>query len=119
MKENEMEKELVHRIRECLDEELEIQDVRTVRALRSSRLEALDLFETKRGAMGIPRWITAGGIATAVVLVVAVSMFYISSQKSLSVKSADDFEMLNGTEQPEMYKDLDFYRWLAERNDAG
>jgi hypothetical protein len=98
---------------------LEIQDVRTVRALRSSRLEALDLFERKRGAMGIPRWITAGGIATAVVLVVAVSMFYISSQKSLSVKSADDFEMLNGTEQPEMYKDLDFYRWLAERNDAG
>ncbi|HET6421891.1 MAG TPA: hypothetical protein VFG19_17160 [Geobacteraceae bacterium] len=119
MKENETEKELLRRIRECLDKDLEIHDLRTVRALRSSRLEALDLFEKKRARGTIQRWITAGGIATVVVLVVAVSLFHFSPQKSLPLKNADDLEMLNVTEHPEMYRDLDFYRWLAERNDAG
>lgn len=118
MKENEMEKELLDKVRECLDKEAKNLDDRTVRALRSSRLEALDLLEKKRDIIGIPRWITVGGIATAMVMVAAVSTFYISSQKSLPVKSADDFEMLNVNEQPEMYKDLEFYRWLAERNNA-
>lgn len=119
MKENESEKELLRKIRECLDKESEIQDLQTVRALRSGRLEALDLFERKRARGTIPRWITAGGIATAVVLVVAVSMFHFSSRKLLPLKNTDDLEMLNATEHPEMYRDLDFYRWLAERNDAG
>ncbi len=119
MKENEWEKSLRNKVKKCLDEEIEKLDHRTVRALRGVRSEALDFFGRKRGFQIIPRWMTAGGIATTAVLVAAVSVFFISSHKPSSLKNPDDFELLSVKEQPELYKDLDFYRWLAEQNDQG
>jgi hypothetical protein len=119
MKENEWEKSLRDKVKRILDEDAESLDPSTVRALRGVRSEALDLSRRKAGFQIIPRWITAGGIATATVLVAAVSVFYISSQKPSSLKNANDFELLSVKEQPELYKDLDFYRWLADQKDQG
>jgi hypothetical protein len=79
MKENEWEKSLRDKVKRILDEDAESLDPSTVRALRGVRSEALDLSRRKAGFQIIPRWITAGGIATATVLVAAVSVFYISS----------------------------------------
>ncbi len=119
MKENEWEKSLRNKVKKCLDEEIGKLDYPTVRALRGVRSEALDFYERKRGFQLLPRWITTGGIATAAVLVAAVSVLFISSPKPSSLKNPDDFEMLSVKEQPELFKDLDFYRWLAEQNDQG
>jgi type VI protein secretion system component VasF len=118
MRENEKENKLLEDIRNSLDRQVENLDDRTVRALKSMRLEALESMERKRGYFGVPRWLTATGIATAVVLVATVSLFFVSSQNSLQVKSTEDFEILSANDQQELYKDLDFYRWLAEEEDA-
>lgn len=121
MKENVKEKSLREKVKKCLDEEVDRLDPRTVRALRGVRSEALDFYERKRGFYFymVPRWITAGGITTATVVVAAVSVFYVSSHKPSSLKNPDDFELISVKEQPELYKDLDFYRWLAKQNDQG
>ncbi len=119
MKENECEKSLCDKVKKRLDENVERLDPRTVRALRGVRSEALDYFEKKRGYQLIPRWITAGGIATSTVLIAAVSVFYFSSQKPSSLKNPEDFELLSVKGQPELYQDLDFYRWLADQKVQG
>jgi hypothetical protein len=119
MKENELEKSLCDKIKKCLDEDIEKLDPPTVRALRGVRSEVLDFFERKRGFQIIPRWITAGGIATSTVLIASVSVFFFSSQKPSSLKNPDDFELLSVKGQPELYQDLDFYRWLADQKDQG
>ncbi len=119
MKENEKENYLLDNVRKCLDVAAGNLDDRTVRALKRSRSEALEEFERNHGLYKARRWLSAGGIATAAVLVATVSMFFISSQKSLPLKNPEDFEILSVNEQQELYKDLDFYRWLAEQRDAG
>lgn len=118
MRDNGEDKTLIDGIRENLDRQANEIDDRTLRALKSMRFEALDSLENKRSFFSIPRWVSATGIATAVVLVAAVSLFYVSPRNTLQVKSPEEFEMLSTSyEQQELYKDLDFYRWLAE--DAG
>jgi hypothetical protein len=119
MKENEWEKSLRDNVKKCLDEDVEKLDPRTIRALRGVRSETLDYFERKRGFQIIPRWISAGRIATATVMIAAVSIFFFSSQKPSSLKNPDDIELLSVKGQPELYQDLDFYRWLADQKDKG
>jgi hypothetical protein len=118
MRENEKENIFLDEIRNSLDRQVENLDSRTVQALKNIRLEALESMERKRWYFGVPRWLTATGIATAVVLVATVSLFVVSSRNSLQVKSAEDFEILSANDQQELYKDLDFYRWLADDEDA-
>jgi hypothetical protein len=118
MRENERENILLDEIRSSLDHEAENLDCRTVQDLKNIRLEVLESMERKRWYFGVPRWLTATGIATAVVLVATVSLFVVSSRNSLQVKNAEDFEILSANDQQDMYKDLDFYRWLADDEDA-
>jgi hypothetical protein len=119
MRGNESEKNLQDKIRKSLDEEAENLDRTTVRDLRSMRMEALETLESKGGFARIPRWLTVGGVASAVVLVAAISMVFFSSQKTLPVKNPEDFELLSAKEQQELYTDLEFYRWLAEQENEG
>lgn len=69
----------------------------------------------------VPRWITAGGLATVTMLGVALSIWYGGRHASVQVKSPDELEIASAQEQLEMYEDLDFYRWLADqpRNGQG
>jgi hypothetical protein len=118
MNDNEREKILLDDIINNLDHQAENLDSRTVQALKKIRLEAVESIERKRWYFSVPRWLTATGIATAVVLVATVSLFFVSSRNSLQVKSAEDFEILSANDQQDLYKDLDFYRWLADQEDA-
>jgi hypothetical protein len=119
MRENGGEYKIIDGIRESLDRQVNELDDRTLLALKSMRLQAIDSLEHKRGFFGIPRWVSATGIATAVVLVAAVSLVFVSPRSTMQVKSPEEFEILsNSKEQQELYRDLDFYRWLAEE-DAG
>ena len=62
----------------------------------------------------LPAWVTASGLATAALLVVAVSLWLGNGQRPLPGTSVDDMEVITAQEQLDLYEDLEFYRWLAE-----
>jgi len=53
------------------------------------------------------------------VLVIAVSLWLSSGNNSLPVGQPEDLEILTTNEQLELYKDLEFYRWLESKDKAG
>jgi hypothetical protein len=76
-------------------------------------MRALDEAERRKGiSYMIPRWLTAGGIATVCAMVVAVSIWY-GTRQSLPTNDPEDVEILAAQDQLDLYKDLDFYSWLA------
>jgi hypothetical protein len=91
--------------------EAEIQPDTAAR-LRGSRLKALELVERPSSAL-IPRWLTFSGLATAVVLVVAVSLWTMVPKTAEIAMNPEDMEVLTAPEQIDLFRDLEFYRWLA------
>jgi hypothetical protein len=80
--------------------------------LRESRLKALEPVERPSRARTLG-WLTLSGVATAVVLVVAISLWNRPPKPYEIAMNPDDLEVLTAPEQIELYRDLDFYRWLA------
>jgi len=80
--------------------------------LSGSRLKALKLVEKPSHAKALG-WLTLSGLATAVVLVVAVSLWTRAPKPYEIAMNPDDLEVLTAPEHFELYRDLDFYRWLA------
>lgn len=79
--------------------------------LRESRMKALELNE-KPSFLGLPRWLTVSGLATAVILVIAVSLWTKAPKPAPITMHPEDMEVLTAPDQIELYRDLDFYRWL-------
>lgn len=63
----------------------------------------------------IPRWVTAGGLATTAVLVIASSIWFSGRPEKPAAMPGDDLEIVSTQDHLEMYEDLDFYLWLAEK----
>ena len=86
--------------------------------LRDARRQAVA--EAKRSSgrpVFIPRWLTAGGLATAAVIVVVVSFWHVPHRQPPPGVPVEYLDQLAAKERPEMIEDLDFYRWLAETQD--
>jgi len=115
MKMEERDRELEEKIREALDESVASLDGNTLRRLQRIRLDALEVDRSAHRLFALPRWVTAGGFATSAVLVVAVSVWLSTARHTLQVKQAEDLEIITAQEHLELYEDLDFYRWLAEK----
>ncbi len=113
MNADERERLLLEKVREELDARAAGLDEATLRRLRKARQRALEEAGKSRWRFAIPKWFTAGGLATAMVLVVAVSFWVRSAQERLPVHQAEDVEMLTAQENLDISKDLDFYRWLT------
>ncbi len=112
---DERERKLREKARKELDASIEGLDRQTLARLREARCAALAAAENKRVRWpSFPKWATAGGLASIAVMVVAVSLWHSASRQSLPVKQADDVEIITSQEHLEMYKDLEFYRWLAD-----
>jgi hypothetical protein len=108
------------RMRKLLDESAAWPDAQTRMRLRSIRLKAIEVAEQPLPwYLRFPRWVTAGGLATAMVLVMAVSLWIAAGRNTLPVDQVEDLDILTNTEQLELYKDLDFYRWLESTDNAG
>jgi len=63
----------------------------------------------------VPRWVTAGGLATTAVLVIASSIWFSGRQEKPAAMPGDDLEIVSTQDHLDMYEDLDFYLWLAEK----
>jgi hypothetical protein len=108
------------RMRKLLDESAMQPDDQTRIRLRSIRLKALEIAEQQTPwYVRFPRWVTAGGLATAMVLVMVVSLWIAAGRNVLPVTQVEDLDILTTNEQLELYKDLDFYRWLESTDNAG
>jgi hypothetical protein len=108
------------RMRVLLDESAMRPDDQARMRLRSVRLKALEVAEQQvPWYLRFPRWVTAGGLATAMVLVMAVSLWMAAGRNALPVDQVEDMDILTTNEQLELYKDLDFYRWLESTDNSG
>ncbi len=107
--------ELLERVRATLDASTGNLDDTTLRRLRHARLAALEVVGARRRPFFLPRWVTAGGVATVAVLGVAASVWLSVSQPVLPEKQMEDMEIITAKEHFDLYADLEFYRWLAEK----
>lgn len=115
MNTEERDRELLEKVRATLDASTEDIDAATLRRLRQSRLDALEAAGAKRRLFFLPRWATAGGVATVAVLGVAASVWLSATRPVLPEKQVEDLEIITAKEQLDLYADLEFYRWLAEK----
>ena len=113
------DKEFLNGIRETLDASVDNLDEQTLLRLRRIRLDVLESAVKRRRLFGMPRWVTAGGFATVAVVAVTISIWLTSSQQRLPVRHVEEVEILTTQEHLELYKDLDFYRWLSDAETKG
>lgn len=118
MMSEEHDKVFVDGVRSLLDANEAQTDPRVRMRLKSARLRALDAAaERLPWYLRFPRLVTAGSLATAAVI--AVSLWVLAERGQLPAGQVEDIEILTTKEQMELYKDLDFYRWLESSEHAG
>lgn len=110
--EQEKEARFVASLKRELDRGVESLDGMTVVRLRAARLRALD-------ARARPRaWLLAGGL-TGTGLAAALAAVLLMTPVSPSITGLEQFDMLSENDSIDLYDNLEFYRWLAARPDAG
>lgn len=86
--------------------------------LKEARLRAVaEAGKAPGRSWGVPRWLTAGGLATAAVVVVAVSFWYTLPRPIPPGVPVEYLDQLAARENRDMIENLDFYRWLEETQD--
>jgi hypothetical protein len=117
MSEETSQRDFLKKIIGQLERDEEALDTHTARRLREGRQRALEI-NVRPSLRVFPGWITISGIASAVVLIIAVSLWLGSPRPVTPLHNIEDMEVLNSPEQLEFYRDLDFYRWLDREHDA-
>jgi hypothetical protein len=126
---NERDDAFVEKVRETLDESVRGIDAGTSARLESARASALEGLRAKeerrggrgsRGRMGrrqslVPMPVAGLVMATAVCLAAAVVFFKPAGPGVYD--HLNDVEILATVEEFELVDELDFYSWLAERED--
>ena len=87
-------------------------DELTIAHLRASRRKALEA-RPRRLA-----WLAAGGLATAALTATLVAVLLFAPATAPPVSGLEQFDLLSENDSLELYRDLEFYRWLAEHADA-
>lgn len=95
-----------------LDRSARQLDELTVARLRAARRKALEA-RPRRLA-----WLAAGGLATAALTATLVAFLLFTPAAAPPVSGLEQFELLSENDSLELYRDLEFYRWLAENTDA-
>jgi hypothetical protein len=116
---NENERDFLTRVRGELDAGLEQLDPVVTKRLRESRRSALELAEPKPFRLfGMPRLVPVGACATLAVAAVAVSLWMSMRPQAVPNRGADEIEVLTVQGNLDMYKDLEFFQWLARTNET-
>jgi hypothetical protein len=100
---------LMKRVRSALDEGAAQLDGATRSRLAQARAHAL---ESRRSAWR--RWLPAGGAVFASVLAALVWLGQPAPQPGNHFGGVADLELLTSSDDLELYRELDFYRWLEE-----
>ena len=95
-----------------LDRSTQQLDALTLTRLRAARLRALEP-RPRRLA-----WLAAGGLATAALSAALVAFLLFAPAAPPPATGLEQLELLSENDGLELYRDLEFYRWLAEHADA-
>lgn len=95
-----------------LDQSTQQLDELTLARLRAARLRALEA-RPRRFA-----WLAAGGLATAALTATLVAFLLFAPAVAPPVSGLEQFDLLSENDGLELYRDLEFFRWLAEHADA-
>lgn len=109
------EDEFVDKLRGALDEGAETLDDATLARLQHARRQALQQGGQQRGPIStgwIARWIPATGLAAAMAVLVATTLWMAIPQMDLP--SVEEIELLTSNENLELLDELEFYQWLDE-----
>lgn len=96
----------------ALDHSTQQLDELTIARLRAARHKALAA-RPRRLA-----WLAAGGLATAALTATLVAFLLFTPAVSPPVTGLEQFDLLSENDSLDLYRDLEFYRWLAEHTDA-
>jgi hypothetical protein len=119
MNTNEQEKRLLEKAKSLLSEAAENLDSQTKKRLERIRLDALAAARRTEAKFFLPpRWITASALATAAIAGVAIFFWLRASPGNFPGKQVEDFEIITSTENIEFYENLEFYRWLATKENG-
>lgn len=96
----------------ALDRSAQQLDELTIARLRTARSRALEA-RPRRLA-----WLAAGGLATAAFTATLVAVLLFAPAAAPPVTGLEQYDLLSENDSLELYRDLEFYRWLAEHADA-
>ena len=116
MDEVKKEAQFLEKVKGLLDESAESMDPHICHRLQQARVQVLE--SRGKGRLrffAIPRWITIGGLATAATIVLALFFLFNVPKADFPAKQSEDFEILTSKEHIDFYKDLEFFRWLATK----
>jgi hypothetical protein len=116
---DESERALLERVRQHLDAAARDLDGATVTRLRAARTEALRAADTQRRAPAWA-WPVAGALTAAIVAALAAALLVGpgSPRAPLPAAGIEDMELITSLDHVDLYTEADFYRWLAEQNNA-
>jgi hypothetical protein len=115
---HETEQDFLRRVRRELDAGLEQVDPSIEKRLQDSRRSALELAENKPFRLfSMPRLVPVGAFATLAVAAVAVSLWFSMRQQPIPNRAVEEIEVLTVQGNLEMYKELEFFQWLAQTNE--
>jgi len=117
MKTDERDRMLEERVTVALNEGIGKLGNPVAGRLAAMRAAALELPLGRRFWFAAPRRLAAGGLATAAVIILAISLWFSpgpAPQSVVAITNPDDVELLTSNDRIELYQDLDFYRWLDE-----
>ncbi len=87
--------------------------------LQDARTEALKSDVQERAGFFTPlRWAMVGGFATMVAAAVGLLFWLPTSPVLLPAKNIEDLEIITSAEHIDFYQNLDFYLWLATKEDS-
>ena len=115
MNDNEREQAFIKKVNQELDAGLDTLDPSITARLREARRQAVGISEKRPwGAFRFPRLLPLGGVTALAVLTLAVSLWLSTSSRTFPNRATDDLEVLTVQGNLDMYKDLEFYQWLAQ-----
>jgi hypothetical protein len=116
---NQEEQELRDSVRSSLDAGLDTLDPAITGRLRESRRLAVDLSEKRSFSLfTLPRLLPASGYAALAVISVVVSLWVFQRHQVVPTKMAEEMEVLTVPGNLDMYKDLEFFQWLAQTHET-
>lgn len=106
------EQEFLQAARTELDRSARELDELTVARLRAARLQAV-------AARPRRRWLAAAGLGAGALAAGVVAFLLVATPAAPPVTGLEQLELLSENDALDLYKDLEFYRWLAEGTHAG
>jgi len=119
MKTPEAEKLFLENVSGLLNEGIQNLDRSIQQRLEHARIEALKSDAQKRAGFFIPlRWTMVGGFATIIAVAAGLFFWLPTSPVVFPAKHIEDLEIITSAEHIDFYQNLDFYLWLATKEDS-